>query len=183
MPVHDNATMCRLLETFFNPMTYVSHHVSIKDSVAAMYLLTMRQYASRTLNGSIENELQTNMRLLKALATNLPPQATPHRSSRKTLTHFEEDNLPSAQPTPVPSSFDLRASQEFVATSETLQQTPTVNNSRQTRRSKRALDVDEAELSDSKRFATPKTNRRLFTSLQTWKLIDANAKSSPNPPQ
>lgn len=60
-----------------------------------------------------------------------------------------------------------------------LQQASTVEARKKTRQSKRALDTEEAEFSDSKRFATPKTVRRLFTSFRSSALIDANDKSSP----
>jgi hypothetical protein len=113
------------------------------------------------------------------MATELPPLATPHRSKRKPTAASDGDDLASAQPTPMPSSFDIRTSQAFVATSTTLQQMPTVKTRRQTQKSKRALDIEEAESNENKRFATPETRRRLFTSFQSAVLIDANDKSSP----
>jgi len=147
-----------------------------------MDLLTRKQYGARVANESVESEMQTNMCLIRAMATDLPPLATPHRSKKKLTTTSDHGDLTSAQPAPMPSSFDMRTSQAFVATSTTLQQSPTVKTRRQTQRSKRNLDVEEeeVELNDRKRFATPKTARRLFTSFQSVAMIDANDTSSPS---
>lgn len=42
------------------------------------------------------------------------------------------------------------------------------------------VEEEEVELNDRKRFATPKTARRLFTSFQSVAMIDANDTSSPS---
>ena len=125
--------------------------------------------------------MQTNMRLIRAMAADLPPAATPHRSKRKPfgVVPSNEDDLPRTQSTPVPSASDARTPQAFAATPSMLQQASTVEARKKTRQSKRTLDTEEAEFSDSKRFATPKTVRRLFTSFRSSALIDANDKSSP----
>ena len=128
--------------------------------------------------------MQTNMRLIRAMATDLPPAATPHRSKKKPfgVAPSGESDLPSTQSTPMPSASDVRMSQVFAATPLMLQQTPTAGTAgirRTTRQKKRALDTEDVEFSDSKRFATPKTVRRLFTSFRSSALIDANDKSSP----
>jgi hypothetical protein len=125
--------------------------------------------------------MQTNMRLIRAMATDLPPAATPHRSKKKPLgvVPSDESDLSSTLSTPMPSASDTRTPQAFVATSPMLQQTPMAGAHTKTRQSKRALDADGAEFGDSKRFATPKTVRRLFTSFRSSALIDANDKSSP----
>lgn len=60
-----------------------------------------------------------------------------------------------------------------------LEQTPVTEARTKTRQSKRALDTEGAEFGNSKRFATPKVVRRLFTSFRSSALIDANDKSSP----
>jgi hypothetical protein len=180
VPAHDDATMRKLLETYFNPMTHINHHVSVDprefDGMDAD-VLTGRQYGARVTNGSIAKEMQTNMRLLRAMGAELPPPATRHRSKRK-ATALDDSDLLSAEP-PVTSAFDMKTSQAFVATSLTQQHTPPVKTRRQTRMSKRALDIEEAESNDSARFATPKTDRHQFTTLQSAFMIDAHDKSSP----
>jgi hypothetical protein len=117
--------------------------------------------------------------LIRALGTDLPPPATPHRRKLKAIAASDDGNLSSAQPTPLPSAFDMRKSQDFVATSEILQQTPTMKTRILIQKTKRALDTEEAEESARKRLATPTTNRRQFTSLRSSRMIDANEKSSP----
>ena len=128
--------------------------------------------------------MQTNMRLIRAMAADLPPAATPHRSKKKPFGVLPsgEIDLPSTQSTPLPFASDMSASQAFAATPSIIQQTPTAGiagTRKKNRQSKRALDSEDAEFSDSKRFATPKTVRHLFTSFRSSALIDANDKSSP----
>jgi hypothetical protein len=125
--------------------------------------------------------MQINMRLLRAMATDLPPAATPHRSKKKPfgVVPSDESDLPSTQSTPMPSASDTITPQAYAAASPMLQQTPMAGTRTKTRQSKRVLDTEGAEFSDSKRFATPKTVRRLFTSFRSSALIDANDKSSP----
>jgi hypothetical protein len=79
----------------------------------------------------------------------------------------------------MPSASDTRTPQAFAAGSPMLQETPMAGTRTNTRQGKRALDSEEAEFNDSKRLATPKTARRLFTSFRSSALIDANDKSSP----
>jgi hypothetical protein len=125
--------------------------------------------------------MQTNMRLIRAMAADLPPAATPHRSKKKPfgIVPSDESDLSSTQSTPMPSASKTRTLQAFAATPSMIQQTPPAATRKSTRQNKRALDTEEAEFSDSKRFATPKTVRRLFTSFRSSALIDANDKSSP----
>jgi len=125
--------------------------------------------------------MQTNMRLFRAMAAELPPAATPHRSKSKSIAIVGsgENDLASTQSTPMPSAFDRRTSKTFGATSSMVQQTPTNGSRRDTRQRKRALDSEEAESNDRKRLATPTIVRRLFTSFRSSALIDANDKSSP----
>jgi len=125
--------------------------------------------------------MQTNMRLIRAMANDLPPAATPHRSKKKPfgVVASSDSDLPSTRSTPMPSASDTRTPQAFAATSPMVQQTPVAGTRKKTRQSKRALDTEEAEFSESKRFATPKTVRRLFTSFRSSALINANDKSSP----
>jgi hypothetical protein len=175
VPTQDDATLRKLLATYFDPMTHIDHHVRPRSSGNKIDLLTKQQYAARSANGLIESELQTNVRLIRALATDLPPPATPHRSRSKAIAASDDGSTS----TPLPSAFDMRKSQDFVATSETLQQTPTMRTRRFTQKNKRALDAEEAEESASKRLATPTTNWRQFTSLRSSRMIDANEKSSP----
>ncbi|GAB7327766.1 hypothetical protein MBLNU13_g11577t2 [Cladosporium sp. NU13] len=164
VPVQDDATIRKLLEIYFDPMTHISHH-----------------YGSRIANETIESEMKTNIRLIRGMAADLPPAATPHRSKKKPFGVIPsgESDLPSTQSTPMPSAPDALPSQAFAATSSMIQQTLMAGNCKRTRQSKRALDTEEAEFSDNKRFATPKTVRRLFTSFRSSALIDANDKSSP----
>lgn len=125
--------------------------------------------------------MQTNMRLIRAMASDLPPAATSHRSKKKPfgVVPSDESDLPSTQSTPIPSASDTRTPQAFAAAPLMIQQTPTAATRTNTRQSKRALETEDAEFSNSKRFATPKTVRRLFTSFRSSALIDANDKSSP----
>ena len=128
--------------------------------------------------------MQTNMRLIRTMAADLPPAATPHRSKKKPfgVVSSGESDPSSTQSIPMPSASDMRTSQAFAANPSIIQQTPTggaIGTDKPTRQSKRALDTEEAEFSDNKRFATPETVRRLFTSFQSSALIDANDKSSP----
>lgn len=124
--------------------------------------------------------MRTNMRLIRAMAaTDLPQPATPHRSKSKAIAASHDGDHNSAPPTPLPSAFDMRTSQEFMATSETLQETPTIKTRRFTQKSKRALESEETEASNSKRFAAPKRHQPQFTSLRSTTMIDANDKSSP----
>jgi hypothetical protein len=165
VPAPDDATLRKLLETYFDPMTLVGHH-----------------YEARTAHDRVESEIQTNLRLIKGLAIDLPLPATPHRSKSKASAVSEQENFSSYQSTPLTSAHDMKASQDFAVTSETLLMTPSIKTRRQSQRNKRALDVEEAETRDSKRLATP-INRLQFTSLRSSRMIDANDRSSPYMPQ
>ena len=125
--------------------------------------------------------MQTNMRLIRAMVSDLPPAATPHRSKKKPfgVVPSGESDLSSTHSTPMPSASDKGTPQAFPAAPSMIQQTPIAGTRTKTRQSKRALETEDAEFSDSKRFATPKTVRRLFTSFRSSALIDANDKSSP----
>jgi hypothetical protein len=36
VPCHDSAALRQLLETYFDPMSYVGHHVSVSDPLSVM---------------------------------------------------------------------------------------------------------------------------------------------------
>lgn len=143
-----------------------------------------KQYNDGATAEPKESDVQTNVRLIRDLATDsLPPAASRSRSKLKSTIASDDDDLSSTQHTPTPSKFDMKASQAFDATSEILQETPAMETRSHTRGKKRGAEDEVTEPNDGKRFATPATTRQRFTSFRSKRMIEANDRSSPYLPK
>lgn len=179
VPCHDSAALRQLLETCFDPMAHISHHVSILvnfDLCERRTLLMVEpKYGPPPAAEVMEEHMQTNQRLLIDLANDIPSPATPH--GQKSMAASDYGRSESAECTPVRSRPDVPAA--VVPTSKKLCATPSVNLRPQTRAKKRGLCIEEVEQSTAKRAATFLRTQLHFTSLRTLKVIDADGKSSP----
>lgn len=151
VPVIEGPEYRSMFERYFDPMTNVGEHYHEPPAAAMSTEAAAFQ-----------------QRLSAKLPASMAPPATPRTGgSRKSMsaTPRSESQSPAF-------GLDLPASRPMF-------ETPTLTARRQTRVSKRPLEVQENEDSPAKRTATPRSANRHFVGYISRQMIDAGGESSP----
>lgn len=162
-----------LLNTFFDPMTHIRHHVSKLSPTTYQHELTSfsQQYNILLDERTVDRIAQINQSLLLAMRRDLPQPATRHKSKLNSMTPMSAGSEPAS-----PSISSLM---EADMPSANLHETPAMKSRRLTQTAKRKADLMEEDSGAAESVTTPFRSQRRFGSLQSVRMINAGGESSP----